>query len=472
MPWALVGPGWPLVLVPITAVSGPDMISAIPLTMALNVLVLGPLATWSVYALAARFAGVGAGLWCAALWVLAPYAAIPFFVDRYHERYVEQFLPQAVGLTELADYPSMVLLVLAAVLLARALEPGRVHEAIAAGLFAGYAGAVKPANYLFLVGAGLALLLARRWREGVAFCFALLPTALALFVWKQKGLGPEQVHAVAGTIAPPLASVFDRIDTFDWDTWRQNMASLREYFWSARLLQWAPLAGTVAVARKSYPAAGLLAGWFFAFLIVKGSSPVASVDNGSFFRLLMPAFPAFLFLVAAVPLLIPGLLRRLGDRIAPLANRPLRRRAVVVLAIVLAALPLAAVALARPVDGPDRAIILDEILTPVDGDALGLKVERTDKGQRLTWKRPTELARLFYRVYRTRPGASDVRCENRGAVKCDLDMDLLATTRARTFVDAPPEPGLSYRVAAAANWEDDPAQGDAFLLSGLVPAKQ
>jgi hypothetical protein len=472
MPWALVGPGWPLVLAPITAVTGPDMISAIPLTMALNVLVLGPLATWAVYAFAARFAGVGAGLWCAALWVVAPYAAIPLFVERYHERYTEQFLPQALGLTELADYPSMVLLLVAAALLARALEPGRLHEAIAAGLLAGYAGAVKPANYLFLVGVGLAVLLARRWREGLAFGLALVPVALALLLWKQKGLGPEQVHAAAGTIAPPVASVFDRIDTLDWDTWRQNMASLREYFWSARLLQWAPLAGTVAVARKSYPAAGLLAGWFFAFLIVKGSSPVASVDTGSFFRLLMPAFPAFLLLVAAVPLLVPGLLRRLGDRIAPPAIRPLRRRAVVVLAIALGALPVAAVALARPVEGPERAVIVDEILTPVDGDALALRVERTDEGQRLSWKRPTELARLFYRVYRTRPGASDVRCENRGAVKCDLDMDLLGTTRSLTFVDAPPQPGLSYRVAAAANWENDPAQGDAFLLSELVPAKR
>ncbi len=120
--------------------------------MALNVLVLGPLATWAVYALAARIAGVGAGLWCAALWVIAPYAAIPLFVDRYHERYVEQLLPQALGFTQLADYPSMVLTALGGALLVRALEPGRQHEAIAAGLLAGYAAGIKPANYLFLAG--------------------------------------------------------------------------------------------------------------------------------------------------------------------------------------------------------------------------------------------------------------------------------------------------------------------------------
>jgi hypothetical protein len=470
MPWAIVSPGWPLVLAPITAVTGPDMISAIPPTMALNVLVLGPLATWGVYALAARVAGVGAGLWCAALWVIAPYAAIPLFVDRYHERYVEQFLPQALGLTQLADYPSMVLLLLSAVLLARALEPGRLHEALAAGLLAGFAAGMKPANYLFLAGAGAAFVLARRWREAVAFGVALAPMALAVAIWKLKGLGPEQVEAAAGATVPPVASVFDRIHSFDWDAWRRNMSGLREYFWSARLLQWAPLAGTVAVARRSLPAAGLLAGWLFAFVFVKGSAPVATVDSGSFFRLLMPAFPAFLLLVAAVPLLVPGLFRRLGDRMSPVAARQLGRRVVVVLAVLLAALPVAAVVVARPLDGPQDAIIVDEILTPVDGEALDLRVQETPAGNRLTWTEPTGLARLFYRVYRTRGTDPDVRCEDRGAVKCDLEMDGLVTTRARSFVDRSPPAGVSYRVTADANWEDDPTQGDAFLLSDLVRA--
>ena len=43
---------------------------------------------------------------------------------------------------------------------------------------------------------------------------------------------------------------------------------------------------------------------------------------------LMPAFPAFLLLVAAIPLLVPGLFRRLGDRIAPVVAPPLGRRVV------------------------------------------------------------------------------------------------------------------------------------------------
>ena len=177
--------------------------------------------------------------------------------------------------------------------------------------------------------------------------------------------------------------------------------------------------------------------------------------------------------MAAVPLLVPTLFRRLGERIAPVETPLLRRRFVVVLAVALAGLPLAATALARPLEGPDRAIIVDEILAPVGGTELRLRVERQGNGQRLSWGDPTDLARLFYRVYRTRgAGASDVHCENRGAVKCDLEMDVLATTRARTYLDRSPEPGVSYRIGAAANWEDDVKQGDVFLLSDLVPAER
>ena len=40
---------------------------------------------------------------------IAPFVAIPLFVERYHAQYVDQFLPQPLGLTAMADFPSMVL---------------------------------------------------------------------------------------------------------------------------------------------------------------------------------------------------------------------------------------------------------------------------------------------------------------------------------------------------------------------------
>ena len=47
---------------------------------------------------------------------------IPLWRDDYHERYIEQFLPGALGLTGLADFQSMVLLLVGSVLFLRALQ--------------------------------------------------------------------------------------------------------------------------------------------------------------------------------------------------------------------------------------------------------------------------------------------------------------------------------------------------------------
>jgi hypothetical protein len=477
MPWAIIGFGWPVTLAPIMALAGPSSVDAMPLTVALNVLVLGPLATVSVYELGARIAGRAAGLWCAALWVTVPYLAIPLFVDRYHERYVEQFLPQALGLGQMADYPSMVLVLVSAALVLRAIDARSVPDALLAGLVAGFAAGTKPANYLFLVGPALAYAFARRWREGWWFASAVVPATLTLAVWKWKGLGGlplltlDQVRSAAGTMAPPVASLFERVDTLDWDAWKQNMSGLREYFWSGRLLQWAPLAGALVVVRRSPPACGLLLGWMLSYVVIKGSSPVATVDSGSFFRILMPAFPAFLLLVAMVPLLVPTLMRRLGSGLDPPPVRPIGRRVVVAGAIVLGVVPLVLVSAATTVSNPERVVIVDEILVPVDAKAVALRVERSGSSQRLSWRAPTDRARLFYRVYRTDTALpTDTFCFETGATQCKLASNVLATTRETRITDGSPVPGATYRIGVAANWEDDSEQGDVFLLSAPVRA--
>jgi hypothetical protein len=128
---------WPLVQAPITLVTGPTYVQALPPLVLGNVLVLGPLALLCVYGIAARIGGRLLGYWAGLLWVLAPYAAIPLFVDRYHEKWNEQFLPQATGLTAMADFPSMVALLAAAFFVTRSLSPGRVADAALAGLLLG-----------------------------------------------------------------------------------------------------------------------------------------------------------------------------------------------------------------------------------------------------------------------------------------------------------------------------------------------
>ncbi len=78
----------------------------------------------------------------------------------------------------------------------------------------------------------------------------------------------------------------------------------------------------------------LLGGWLAAFLVVKGFSERATIESGSFWRLLMPAWPAYLLLFASIPLLVPTLARRLGDRVKPATSTSLAPRWIAVAAVV------------------------------------------------------------------------------------------------------------------------------------------
>ena len=96
-----------------------------------------------------------------------------------------------------------------------------------------------------------------------------------------------------------------------------------------------PLAGALAVARVSVPAAALLLGWLLGYVVVKGAADVATVESGSYWRLIMPALPAFAILSASVPLLVPTFLGRMGTRLAPLpGRRPGLRGSVAFVAVV------------------------------------------------------------------------------------------------------------------------------------------
>jgi hypothetical protein len=106
--------------------------------------------------------------------------------------------------------------------------------------------------------------------------------------------------------------------SFSLDALQANMAGLREYFWSQRLLQWLPLAGVVAVARRSVPLAVLLGGWLGSVLVFRAARTGVGFENGEFFRVLLPALPAYILLAAALPLLVPTLATRLSPQARPL----------------------------------------------------------------------------------------------------------------------------------------------------------
>ena len=61
--------------------------------------------------------------------------------------------------------------------------------------------------------------------------------------------------------------------------------------------------------------------WLLGYVVVKGAAEVATVESGSFWRLIMPALPAFALLTASLPLLVPTFLERMGPRLAPLPGR-------------------------------------------------------------------------------------------------------------------------------------------------------
>jgi hypothetical protein len=485
LPPTEIGYLWPAVQAPVTWATGPTYVQALPPLVLAQVLVLGPVALLCIYGIAARIGGRLLGYWASLLWVVAPFAAIPLFVDRYQERWSEQFLPQALGLTAMADHASMVLVLAAALFVVRSLTPDRVTDAVFAGVLLGAAGGLKPPNLLIALGVGLAYLVARRWREGLACAAAALPALVVLAAWKYRGLGElpafalEQARlaASAGPVAVDLS--LDRYFDLDFDHWQAQMDQLREFFWSARLAQWAPFAGLLAVLRVRRGAiAALLGGWLAAFIVVKGFSPRADIQANTFWRLLMPAWPAYLLLLASIPLLVPTLARRLGSRLEPPRGSPIAPRWIVVAAVLSVGLPAVALAASTPIENPTNEVLQDDqgnnILTPVD-EGIEVRVQRTATGQRLTWTDDTSWrADVFYRVYRHDGGGPDTECFLSGGVAwyCYIAGTPIGTTRESSFVDtsAPPDEA-TYRVGVGANWLDDPAQGDIFDFSPPVRAR-
>ena len=308
------------------------------------------------------------------------------------------------------------------------------------------------------------------------FLAGLAPALLTLAIWKQRGLGSiplfafEEARLAAGTTLGAID--LDRYLHIDWDNLHRNMDGLREWFYSARLLQWLPFAGLLAVARRSLPVAGLLAGWFGALLLFKGSTHLATVESGSFFRYMMPGFPAYFLLAASIPLLIPTLATRLDRLERPSRSGRLTARAVVVISLFVIALPLAAAALPRPIDSSNDALFVNGILIPVDPD-LNVTVTPHGEARTITWSHPsTKGTSVFYRVFRTGLGGPDTTCSTgKGARRCDIDLMIeLATTRQRRYTDGSPPPATRYRIGIAANWRDDPEGGDVFAVSPPIAA--
>jgi hypothetical protein len=473
---AFVAPGWSLILMPFTFVGGPGYLGGLPLAMLLQILVLAPIALWCLYELGARIGGRWIGYAAAALWTIGPYLAVPLFVHRYHDRYVDQFLPVPLGLTAMADYAGTVCILASALFTVRAVGNRDPGAGLVAGLAMGYAAVIKPSNLIFVGVPLVTLVVARRWRALVVAGAAVVPALVTLAIWKYKGYGylpafAAEQHVVAlgqGTLTAP----YHRYVHINWDNIHENLDELREFFWSVRVLQWIPFAGAIAVARRSVPLAVLLSLWFWGFFLLKGSTAEATVESGSFFRFLLPAIPALILLAVSVPLLVPKYGGELVRRTALPAARALGRRWLVAAVIGLGLAPIVAAAAASPELGPDRVLQHLEIAVPVSN---GVDLTATTRGKTvvLDWKRPTTRGSgVYYRVFRS-PAPTDYICFSRdpGADQCTLVSVELDTTRHTSARDRPGPGTWTYRVGAGANWLNDPTLGDIFLLSKPVTVR-
>jgi len=478
IPASYVGYGWSYLLAPIAWVAGPSFLAALPGIVLFQQLVLLPVALLSVYGILASLGGRRLGYFGAAVWIAAPFLAIPLFEQRYHERYVEQFLPQALGLTGMADFPSMVMLLAASCLVLRSLDTRDELEIALAGLLVGFAIGTKPANAAFLAAPLLALALTRRRTSLLVFALALAPAATTLALWKFSGLGTLPVlDTGAGTPGTggggglpgvSLPAGLGKYIHIEWGRIGSELDQVREYFYSVRFLEWLPLAGTLAFARRSIPKAAFLATWLLAFLIVKGLSDVASVASGSTWRLIMPGFPPMLLSAAALPLLLART-RRAGPTVAPLFRGRSRLAAFAASAAVLALGPAVLIAGGGAAGSKILWHFTEHTLIPADL-SWQPRLSPGDGSVRLTWPQPDAGAsQAYYVVFRVLR-EFDVRCEPLGDSQssCIFDTDQAFVTRARTLTDRPPDGTWTYRIGLAANWRDLANFGDVLLVSAPV----
>jgi hypothetical protein len=475
-----VGYGWSFLLSPIALIAGPNLVSAFPAIILLNVLVLMPVAMLALYGIATRIGGRLFGYWVLLLWVVVPFIGVRYTNTGYHQKYTELLLPQAFGLTAMADFPTMVAALVSVYFCMRTLtsEHPELLDALACGAAAGIAIAIKPATSIFL--AGIAVVLAYRRRAAIAGAVlaAMVPALAALALWKERGLGhvPLLSHSAPAprglAAASPLAALNLHKYTHEvsWSRFLNNLDLIREHFWSNRLIEWLVIAGLIGLARRSRTAALLVGVWFAAFAIVKGGYVQASVEDGSFFRVMMPAYPAFLLLLACVPLLLPHAPKALREY-TPTFPRPSVRTRWALLGVTIlvsAVIPLAAFAAASRGPGLDPTTVGKTVM-PVPGNIdIGLSAKVSGKQVVLAWRKQDPLGGpVFFRIWRGRKDVFSCSTASGGRI-CNVNLPEVGTTHADQFIDHPGAGHWIYRVAIAANWLNDAGYGDPYLVSSPI----
>jgi dolichyl-phosphate-mannose-protein mannosyltransferase len=481
LPHTSVGYAWSIVLLPFALLGGPNLVSPLPFIILLNVLVLMPVALVAAYGIGQRIGGRLFGYWVVALWILVPLIGIKYTDAGYHQRYTELLLPQSLGLTALSDFPSLVASIVAAYFALRAVQDDSPWDGLFAGLFAGVALGIKPSNAPLLVGIGLALLAARRWRSIGWLAVGVAPGILALAVWKARGEGnlPILHSGAAGTHlvlahAAPVVGLGLHISRYvhpSWSYFTAELHDVEQHFWSVRVLEWLTLAGTIGLLRRSWPLGLLFGGWFWTAIIVKWSTPGhGTIADSDLLRQTISTIPAALMLIAGVVLLFPGLPQKLRDpEPSPWTTHRIRIGLAATLVTLFGVVPVALAA------GLPRLSTRDTIsYYTLNGTSLSAPFAvdtswRTTAvsgvgAVRLVWPRLTPLGGTMDYVVLRAPAGQEINCgaEEVGA-RCALTGAIVTATHAASFVDKPPPGSWTYRVAAVASWINDPTAGNIFV---------
>ena len=469
LPPTLVGVGWPTILAPVAAAAGPNLVSALPAIIFFNTLVLMPLGLACMYGIGERIAGRVFGYWAALLWIVIPFVGIPYALHGYHQKWTELTLPQLLGLGAMSDYPSMIFLLAGAYFCLRSLAERHWIWAAVGGLAVGYAIAIKPSSSVFLVAPALVYVIFHV-RSLIPFAAGLVPSVAALAVWKVRGEGnlPWRTSDHAQRMALGAGGVAHRyLRSNSWTQLHNNLLQIREHLWSDRILQFLVVAGLLALAVRSRRAALFVGTWFVVFLLLKGTYVNSRVEDATFWRLLMPAFPAFVLLAASVPLLVPGVRARAATPRRWPVSRRLVIAGVATFVAVLSLFPIALVAATKPIRGPRPAAFEINSILASQSNAPHPRAQVADGVVRLSWlpARPSPGA-VFYSVYRDE-GTVDTIC---GPVRhapdlCEIHAQTLGTTAKPGFSDHPGAGTWTYRIGISANWLNDQTLGDVYVFS-------
>ena len=153
-----------------------------------------------MYGIAKEIGGRIFGYWVTLLGLAVPFIGISTRITSTTSGTPSSRSRRRFGLTGMADFPSMVAMLVSVYFTLRVIRRFDRVDALAAGLAAGTAIAIKPSNSVFLAGVILGLAYRRRL-GGLALVGAgLAPAVLTLALWKYRGFGYVPLFRSEGAV--------------------------------------------------------------------------------------------------------------------------------------------------------------------------------------------------------------------------------------------------------------------------------